>query len=73
MKLRSALQATGLLAPLVFSTGAAATNGYYSHNADRIRIAMDGKWVLDGELYAARLSDGPVTISNGGDVTFVRV
>ncbi len=48
-------------------------NGYSSHNASRIRLTMDGSWMLDGEVYEARISDGPVTISNGGDVTFVRL
>ena len=48
-------------------------NGYYSHNADRIRLTMDGIWTLDGELYQAMASDGPVTITSGGDVTFVRL
>jgi diacylglycerol kinase (ATP) len=48
-------------------------NGYSSHNASRIRLAMDGSWMLDGEVHEARISDGPVTISNGGDVTFVRL
>ena len=47
-------------------------NGYYSHNADQIRLIMDDMWTLDGELYQATASDGPVTITNGGDVTFVR-
>ena len=50
-----------------------AANGYYSHNAERIRLTMDGMWTLDGELYQATASDGPVTITSGGDVTFVRL
>ncbi len=48
-------------------------NGYYSHNAERIRLTMDGMWTLDGELYQATPGDGPVTITSGGDVTFVRL
>jgi diacylglycerol kinase (ATP) len=48
-------------------------NGYSSHNASQIQLTMNGRWILDGEEYEARNGDGPVTISNGGDVTFVRV
>lgn len=47
--------------------------GYYSHNIDRISLAFDGTWTLDGEDYQASIADGPVTITNGGDVTFVRL
>jgi hypothetical protein len=48
-------------------------NAYYSHNTDRLRLSMDGMWTLDGELYRATVSNGPVTITSGGDVTFVRL
>ena len=42
MKLRSALRVTGLLAPLVISMGAGATNGYYSHGIGTHNKAQAG-------------------------------
>lgn len=42
MKLRSALQATGLLAPLVFAVEAGATNGYYGHGIGTHNKAQAG-------------------------------
>ena len=47
--------------------------GYYSHNINRISLAFDGTWTLDGEDYQASIAEGPVSISNSGDVTFVRL
>lgn len=47
--------------------------GYRSHNSETIRLELDGAWALDGELYQAHPSTGPVTITNGGDVTFLRL
>ncbi len=34
---------------------------------------LDGPYTLDGEIYQASRATGPVTITNGGTVTFVRV
>ena len=48
-------------------------DGYYSYNADTIRLTMDGMWALDGELYRTSIGNGPVTISNGAPMTLVRV
>ncbi len=42
MKLRSALQAVGLIAPLAFAMEAAATNGYYSHGIGTHNKAQAG-------------------------------
>ena len=47
--------------------------GYCSYNADRLRLRMDGMWALDGELYRASAGNGPVTISKGATMTFVRL
>lgn len=47
--------------------------GYRSHNVDRIRLDLDGTWTLDGEMYQATSANGPVIITNGGTVTFVRM
>ncbi len=48
-------------------------NGYFSHNAHRIRLWMDGAFTLDGEIYHASGEHGPVTISNGGNIDFIRI
>ena len=44
-------------------------NGYFSHNAEQIKLAMQGDFTLDGELYAA--GNLPVAISTAGEVLFV--
>jgi hypothetical protein len=50
-----------------------AAAGYRSHNAARIRLEMDATWTLDGELYRAQRSSGPVTITGSGPVNFLRL
>jgi hypothetical protein len=52
---------------------ASAANGYHSHNVECIRLSMDGMWTLDGELYQARTENGPVTITSGGILGFLRL
>lgn len=47
-------------------------NGYFSHNADLIQLWMDGMFTLDGEMHQASLEHGPVTITNGGHLNFLR-
>jgi diacylglycerol kinase (ATP) len=47
--------------------------GYQSRNVARISLTLDGPWTLDGELYQASRAAGPVTISDGGPVTFIRL
>ena len=47
--------------------------GYRSYNCETVRLALDGSWALDGELYQAHRSSGPVIITNGGNVTFLRL
>ena len=48
-------------------------NGYESHRINRLRFSMEGHFTLDGELYRADRSDGPVSVSRDGPVTFVRL
>ena len=50
-----------------------ADNGYFSHNADEIRLLMDGIFTLDGEMHQARREHGPLVISNGGNLEFLRI
>jgi diacylglycerol kinase (ATP) len=46
--------------------------GYQSHNAGRITLLLDGPYTLDGEIYQASRANGPVTITDGGTITFIR-
>jgi len=48
-------------------------NGYFSHNADRIELHMDGLFTLDGEMHPASREYGPLHISNGGTIEFMRI
>jgi hypothetical protein len=48
-------------------------NGYFSHNAQQIRLWMDGLFTLDGEMHAASRECGPVTITTGGTLNFLRI
>ncbi len=48
-------------------------NGYFSHNAREIRLWIDGTFTLDGEMYHASTETGPLTISDGGDIDFIRI
>ncbi len=48
-------------------------NGYFSHNTGQIRLWMDGLFTLDGEMHHASREHGPVTITNGGTINFLRV
>jgi len=51
----------------------AGAEGYQSRNVARIDLALDGPWTLDGEMYQASRAAGPVTITAGGPVTFIRL
>jgi hypothetical protein len=50
-----------------------ADHGYFSHNADEIRLLMDGIFTLDGEMYQARRERGPLVIGKGGTLEFLRI
>lgn len=56
--------------PGAFATPA---RGYRSHNAEQIRLWMDGTFTLDGEMHQASTASGPLMISNGGTLEFVRL
>jgi hypothetical protein len=47
--------------------------GYQSRNVGRISLTLDGPYTLDGEMYQASRAAGPVTITDGGTVTFIRL
>jgi hypothetical protein len=47
--------------------------GYRSYNCTSVRLELDATWTLDGEMYQADHTTGPVTISDGGNVTFLRI
>ena len=48
-------------------------NGYFSHNTDQLQLVMDGTFAVDGELHHASREYGPLTISNGGELEFLRI
>lgn len=48
-------------------------NGYFSHNAGLIRLQLDGTFTLDGEMHHASREHGPLTITNGSTLEFVRM
>lgn len=48
-------------------------NGYFSHNTDQLQLYLDGTFAVDGELYHASREYGPLTVSNGGNLEFLRI
>jgi hypothetical protein len=52
---------------------ATPANGYRSGRVDALSLLMDGPITLDGEIHHASREQGPVHISNGGNVSFVVV
>jgi diacylglycerol kinase (ATP) len=48
-------------------------NGYLSRKVTELRLAMAAKFTLDGELYETDARFGPMRVSNGGIVSFVRL
>lgn len=49
---------------------AVPASGYFSHNADHIRMELDGKLNLDGEILVA---NGPVDISASAPLEFLKL
>ena len=45
-------------------------NGYFSRNANRVRLAFEGSFVLDGQDYQARRTR-PIQLSEGGRALFL--
>jgi len=48
-------------------------SGYLSYNLDSISLSFDGPFTMDGEIMQARIDAGPVTVSNGGELSFLRL
>lgn len=48
-------------------------SGYLSYNVDKISLNFDGPFTLDGEISYARSESGPVEVSNGGFLDFLRI
>lgn len=48
-------------------------NGIYSHNANEIRIALDGGFALDGELFSATPHQGELVLDACGQAAFLRL
>lgn len=48
-------------------------SGYFSSNVDKISLGFDGPFTLDGEIYHASVDAGPVEVSSGGELTFLRL
>ncbi len=53
--------------------GAEPVNGYLSLTADRIELALNGGFAVDGELFTSDRSHGPLVIEDGGRACFLRV
>lgn len=47
--------------------------GYLSYNLDKISLSFDGPFTLDGEIVHARVDAGPVVVSDGGELSFLRI
>jgi diacylglycerol kinase family enzyme len=48
-------------------------SGYRSYNLETISLSFDGPFTMDGEIMHARIEAGPVTVSNGGELSFLRL
>ncbi|GMR17146.1 MAG: diacylglycerol kinase family protein [Gammaproteobacteria bacterium] len=48
-------------------------SGYLSYNVDKISLGFDGPFTLDGEIMHAHSDSGPVLVSNGGELDFLRI
>jgi len=54
-------------------TGAIPENGYFSHNARQLELDMDTTFTIDGELYQASREHGPIRISHGATIEFLKI
>lgn len=52
-------------------TGRRAPQSYLSHNSPSLTLAFEGGFIVDGEFFEARRSDGPVRLSVAGRLSFV--
>jgi hypothetical protein len=48
-------------------------NGYTSHNIDHIQLTLNSGFNLDGELYSTDSSLGPVSVTCGGQASFLKL
>lgn len=48
-------------------------NGYFSRNVQRVQLALNSGFTLDGELFEAKAHLGPVIVQNGGKALFLRL
>lgn len=48
-------------------------NGYFSQNVQQVQLTFTSGFTLDGELYKAGAHLGPVSVQNGGKVSFLRL
>ncbi len=48
-------------------------NGFISHNAHEIRMALDGGFAVDGELFQADARQGEVVLDAGGQAAFLQL
>ena len=47
-------------------------NGYFSHNAGKIRLNLDSGFTLDGQLYTPENGRGPTLVQAGATASFLR-
>jgi hypothetical protein len=48
-------------------------NGYFSHNANEVRLKLDSGFMLDGELHPVGPDTQEVVLNSGGQATFLRL
>jgi hypothetical protein len=48
-------------------------NGYFSHNANEVRLKLNSGFMLDGELHSAGSGEQEVVIDRGGQASFLRI
>jgi hypothetical protein len=48
-------------------------NGYFSHNASKIRLNLDSGFTLDGQLYIPENRQEPTVVQSGATVSFLRL
>jgi hypothetical protein len=48
-------------------------NGYYSHNASKIRLNLDSGFTLDGQLYMPENSREPTVVQSGAVAAFLQI
>jgi hypothetical protein len=48
-------------------------NGFYSHNAEEIKMNLDSGFTLDGQLYTPETRQEPTVVRYGGTASFLRI